>query len=169
MQDSSTAEPSGGQKDTKETDDVVMEGKGDLWTPLNCLVEAANRTKTSKSNTQGLTVSKSEPRNVAESELGIPESKTEAESRNALGNQLYVPKTKTKDPEQTKVKINSNGTSLLPGPVKRRRLRAANRNRAASSSGELSTSAQVILDASGANHNRRNSPIWFSLVASEDR
>lgn len=168
MQDSSTAEPSSGQKANKETENVVTEGKGDLWTPLNCLVEAANRTKTSKSNTQGLTVAKSEPRNVADSEPHMPESKIEAESRDALDNQSYMPKSKTKEPEQTKLKNNSNGASLLPGPVKRRRLRVANRNRAASSSGELSTSAQVILDASGANHNRRNSPIWFSLVAFED-
>ena len=35
-------------------DDVeVMEGKADLWTPLNCLVKTANRTKSSKSNLQG--------------------------------------------------------------------------------------------------------------------
>lgn len=162
-QDSSTAEPSA----NKETDDVVMEGKADLWTPLNCLVEAANRTKTSRSNTQGLAVAKSEPRNAPDSEPRNSETKTEAESPIALDHQSYMPKTKMKEPEQSKVKNNSNGTSLLPGPVKRRRLRAANRNRAAAS-GE-SASAQVMLDASGANRNRRNSPIWFSLVASEDR
>lgn len=162
MQDSSTAEPSA----NKEREDVIVEGK-DLWTPLNCLVEAANRTKTSKSNTQGHTVAKSEQRNASDNEPLISESKTEAKSPNALDNQSFMPKTKVKEHEQTKVKNNGNGTSLVPGPVKRRRLRGANRNRAAAS-GE-STSAQVMLDASGANPNRRNSPIWFSLVASEDR
>ncbi|XP_062084463.1 E3 ubiquitin protein ligase DRIP2-like [Humulus lupulus] len=164
MQDSSSAEPSG----KKERNDLVMEGKADLWKPLTCLVEVANRTKTSKSNnTQGAHVAKSEIRNALDSELHTPDTKTEADSPNALDSQSYMPKTKIKEPEQAKVKNNSNGTSLLPGPVKRRRLRAANRNRAASS-GE-SASAQVMLDASGANRSRRNSPIWFSLVASEER
>nr|XP_048325241.1 E3 ubiquitin protein ligase DRIP2-like isoform X2 [Ziziphus jujuba var. spinosa] len=169
MQDSSLAEPSNDQKRNKEkeNDGEATEGKADLWTPLNCLVEAANRTKSSKSNTQGLTLPKSEPQNAHDSELSIRGNKTEAESLNA-DSEIYMPKTKMKEPDHTKVKNNSNGTTLLPGPVKRRRLRASNRNRAAPS-GELCASAQVMLDASGAIRCRRNSPIWFSLVASEDR
>lgn len=169
MKDSSLAEPSNDQKRNKEkeNDGEATEGKADLWTPLNCLVEAANRTKSSKSNTQGLTLPKSEPQNAHDSELSIRGNKTEAESLNA-DSEIYMPKTKMKEPDHTKVKNNSNGTTLLPGPVKRRRLRASNRNRAAPS-GELCASAQVMLDASGAIRCRRNSPIWFSLVASEDR
>uniref|UniRef100_A0A803PZN9 RING-type domain-containing protein n=1 Tax=Cannabis sativa TaxID=3483 RepID=A0A803PZN9_CANSA len=164
MQDSLSAEPSG----KKENDDLGMEGKADLWKPLTCLVEVANRTKTSKStNTQGSTVAKSEKSMALDSEVHTPDTKTEADSPNGLDSQSYEPKTKTKESEQTKVKNNGNGTTVLPGPVKRRRMRAANRKRAASS-GE-SASAQVMLDASGANRDRRDSPIWFSLVASEDK
>lgn len=169
MQDSSIAEPSTEQRrhNEIENDGETTEGKADLWTPLNCLVEAANRTKSSKSNTQGLTLPKSEPLNALDSDLYIRGNKTEAEALNA-DSEMYMHKTKMKEPEYTKGKNNSNGTALLPGPIKRRRLRPANRNRAAPS-GELCASAQVMLDASGAIHCRRNTPIWFSLVASEDR
>ncbi|CAI0433879.1 unnamed protein product [Linum tenue] len=47
-QQSAAAEPSNGQQQMDgngEDDGEVVEGKADLWTPLNCLVEAANRTK----------------------------------------------------------------------------------------------------------------------------
>lgn len=146
-QDSSAAEASSEQKGNIDID--AVEGKADLWTPLNCLVEAANRTKTSKSHshTQGLGV-------VAKLEspgLHISEGRSEADS--------------LKEREQhAKAKLNGNGSSM---PIKRRRLRKANRNRTVVSENG-SASAQAAIDASGVSRSKRDSPIWFSLAASQD-
>ncbi|GAV86265.1 zf-C3HC4 domain-containing protein [Cephalotus follicularis] len=169
-QDSSMAEPSNKHRanEDAENDVEINEGKADLWTPLNCLVEAANRTKSSKSNSQVPSLGKSDIVNSLD-ELYMLEPKDGAESPNALDSEVYVPKAKTKEHgHNTKVHDDRNGTNSLSGPVKRRRLRAADRKRAAASE-ELCAAAQGMLDAGLAKHNRRNSPIWFSLVASEDQ
>ncbi|XP_004302060.1 PREDICTED: E3 ubiquitin protein ligase DRIP2-like [Fragaria vesca subsp. vesca] len=165
MQDSSMPENSYEQKPKK--DDVeVIEGKADLWTPLNCLVEAANRTKSSKSNPQGQLPAKSEPLNALDSisELYMPENNTDAESPDALESHVHVPKVKIKEPENsTRGKKNINAAAVT-GSMKRKRFHAGNRNRGAPSV-ESGDSTQ---DVRGAKHNRRNNPIWFSLVAAEN-
>lgn len=155
------------QKPNKDSDNdgEVIEGKTDLWTPLNCLVEVANRTKSSKSNTQGLSAGKLEPDNG----LCINDYKSRAESSHASDDEIYTHKTKMKEPEYTKVKNKSKGTELFPRPAKRKRIRATNHNKAASSRKLYCASAQAMLDASQAQNIRQNSPIWFSLIASEDR
>ncbi|XP_050380620.1 E3 ubiquitin protein ligase DRIP2-like [Argentina anserina] len=166
MQDSSLPETSYEQKLNK--DDVeVTEGKADLWTPLNCLVEAANRTKSSKSNPEGL--ARPEPLNALDSicELYMPENNTDAESQDAMDSHENVPKAKIKEPENsTRGKKNINA-AVVSGTLKRKRLHASNRNRGAPS-GESCDSAQALLDAHGAKRARRDSPIWFSLVAAEN-
>ncbi|KAM1251062.1 hypothetical protein ACFX2J_033371 [Malus domestica] len=144
----------------------IIEGKADLWTPLNCLVEAANRTKSSKPNSQGLHA-KSDPTSSLDSELYMSQIKAEGELPNALDciRNAYTPKTKKKEADQkARGKNNSNGTGAS-GPVKRKRVRTANQNRVAAS-GESSASTQLMLDTCGAKY--RNVPVWFSLVASED-
>ncbi|KAJ4832630.1 hypothetical protein Tsubulata_001359 [Turnera subulata] len=166
-QDSSAVEPSGEQRPNHgaEDDVEVIEGKADLWTPLNCLVEAANRTKSSKSNL-GLSTAKSELANALDSELhscgksgiGSPEDQDGQTSTNKMKN-----KERGQGP---KVQDDKNGTSPTPA-VKRRRLTAA-RKRAAMSE-ELSSSGQTLSDAALSKSNRRNGPIWFALVASEDQ
>ncbi|XP_031268749.1 E3 ubiquitin protein ligase DRIP1-like [Pistacia vera] len=170
-QDSCKAEPYNEQRAYEDTENDVemMEGKADLWTPLNCLVEAANRTKSSKSSSQGLSLVKSDLQNAADSELYMPETKSKVDLPNAPGSEVCLPRSKLKEHGQnTKFHDDKNGKSLLSGPVKRRRLRAAAKKRDAESS-ELCAAAKVMLDASGAKHKRRNSPVWFSLVASEDQ
>ena len=157
-----------GEPSIEEKDSNITEGKADLWTPLTCLVEAANRTKSSKSNAQGQTISKSEPRDAPE--IPICEIKAEAGLANALNKEwsmLSGSKRKMKEPEHMKAENDSNGADLHPAPVKRRRFRAANRNRAATYA-EVCASAQLMLDASESSRVRRNNQIWFSLVASED-
>ncbi|RVX20445.1 E3 ubiquitin protein ligase DRIP1 [Vitis vinifera] len=64
-QNSPSAEPSIHSTPNKETENGAesWEGKFDLWKPLNCLVEVANRTKSLKFNSQGSAV-KSEPMHV---------------------------------------------------------------------------------------------------------
>ncbi|CAI0433886.1 unnamed protein product [Linum tenue] len=122
-----------------EDDGEVVEGKADLWTPLNCLVEAANRTKSLKSNSQQL-------QSVANSEIfsTVPdlESRTLDKQLNVespivgQGGETYIlHESKNKEPDQ-----GFNGEDDDKGsnnPM----------NRA----------------------NRRNCAVWFSLVASEKR
>lgn len=170
LQDSSMAEPSNSLRHEHLENNVeAVEGKADLWTPLNCLVEAANRTKSTKPNFQGSSMAKLEPSNVADGDIDAQESKEKALSLGAPNYGLYMPKTRNKEHgSNAKAKDNhNNGTTSLPESMKRKRLRATARNKAAAS-GELGSPAQVVLDASAAKC-RRNSPIWFTLIASEDR
>ncbi|XP_058728677.1 probable WRKY transcription factor 21 isoform X2 [Vicia villosa] len=79
-----------------------------------------------------------------------------------------MPKTKNKsNGHKTKFGDDKDGNTLPSGPVKRKRMRPANQKRTAAS--EMSASAQLVLDATGSRCNRKNSPIWFTLVASEDQ
>ena len=88
-QNFSVAEPSNEQKHNEDTENDVeiIEGKVDQWTPLNCLVEAANRTKSSKSNSQGPSLAKSEQANAHDSEVYMSETKARAESPSVLDNE----------------------------------------------------------------------------------
>ncbi|KAJ9185833.1 hypothetical protein P3X46_005420 [Hevea brasiliensis] len=169
-QDSSVGDPLKTLKHKEEPEDDVeiIEGKADLWTPLNCLVEAANRSKSSKSKLQGLSLAKSELLSAPSSEFQSPGTKSRADSPNGHESEVYMPKTKNKEHGQDmKVQDDNNVINSLHASVKRRRL-TASRKRAAMAE-ELSASAQRMLDAGGAKNNRRNCPIWFSLVASEDQ
>ncbi|OMO96289.1 Prefoldin beta-like protein [Corchorus olitorius] len=167
-QDSSMAEPSAERRSKEDPDDVEMlEGKADLWTPLNCLVEAANR-KSSKLNSQGLATSKAEPHNASDCHSYMPETKADPESSPVPDGRLCITKNKSKEHGQnSKVQDENNGTSLITRPVKRRRMRPAQKKAAGSE--ERVVSARALLDALGAKCNRKSSPIWFSLVASEDQ
>lgn len=171
MQNSSVADSSKEQRlnDNDMEDDVkITEGKADLWTPLNCLVEAANRTKSSKSHSQGLSLAKSGLLDGPDCDTHLYETKPRVDSLNGHHSEVYRPKTKNKEHGLgIRIHDDKNVTSSLPVSVKRRRLTAA-RKRAATA-GDFSTSAQAMLDTAGAKSNRRNGPIWFSLVASEDQ
>lgn len=152
--------------DTKNNADIT-EGKVDLWTPLNCLVEAANRTKSSKSNSQGFSLAKQEPL-ITRSGLNMPEITTKSEPPATSHSELRIPKTKTKDNgHKTKFGDDKDGNIVAPGQVRRRRVRPAGQKRALAS--EISASGQLMQDAVGGRHNRKNCPVWFSLVASEDQ
>ncbi|GFY90695.1 ABI3-interacting protein 3 [Actinidia rufa] len=95
----------------KENDTEAWEGNVDLW-PLNCLVEAANRTKSSKLSSQDSPPAKSEPANVPDYEVPVPKTKVKEHHH------------------KSKVQEEKNGTSSLSGPVKRKRLHAADRKNA---------------------------------------
>ncbi|KAL5561787.1 hypothetical protein UlMin_031534 [Ulmus minor] len=120
-----------------------LEGKLDLWKPLNCLVEVANRTKTLKSNSQG-----------SENKVELPESLLHKSKRN-----------------KRKIKIEDEKTNTDPvssETVKPKKLRRIRRKKD-SAYGESIISPQALLDAASAKHERRVGPIWFSLIASEDQ
>ncbi|KAL6989478.1 RING-type E3 ubiquitin transferase [Sarracenia purpurea var. burkii] len=132
----------------KENGAVVWERNVDLWKPLNCLVEAANRTKSSKFSPQYSSTVKLEPVNASDYEIDVPRTKI------------------TEHQQKLKVQDDKNKKSSFLGLVKRRRLRTVDRKNAA---GGLRASTKTMLDAHGAKQNRKRCPIWFSLVASEDQ
>ncbi|KAK5820268.1 E3 ubiquitin ligase DRIP2 -like protein [Gossypium arboreum] len=128
----------------------AWDGKLDLWKPLNCLVEVANRTKSFKSNSQG-SDSKLEPSCVPSIEAHTCKSKHRE--------------------DKCKTKLEDERTSAGPATsetVTPKKLRRVSRKRA-SGFGDSGISPQAVLDAAGPKHERRIGPVWFSLVASEDQ
>ncbi|CAN1233530.1 E3 ubiquitin protein ligase DRIP2 [Linum perenne] len=148
----------------------IVEGKADQWTPLNFLVEVANSTKSSNSPMQ--TGAKPELSNGPVFGPNSLDKMVKLESHAGHGSEMYIPKSKSKEHDHRirvhdEVKDEFKDTNPDPPPVKRRRLTAARRRAAMSE--ELSASTQVILDAAMRNGNRRDLPVWFSLVASNDK
>ncbi|XP_010326435.1 E3 ubiquitin protein ligase DRIP2 isoform X3 [Solanum lycopersicum] len=148
---SSSAEPSSHPTPDKETENGSQqwEGKVDLWKPLNCLVEAANRSKSSRFTSDGSTA--------------------KSEGRHSHDREGHVRKTKVKEHGQkSKIKDDNNSDPAPPEfdkPKKSRRIR----QKKASFYGEFDISPQTFLDATTARCEKRIYPIWFSLVASEDQ
>lgn len=134
---------------------------------MNCLVEAANRTKSSRSNSLGTPYAKLESPTTPHGGLDMSEITTKSDPPTSVQSELHMPKTKNRDNGHKKFGDDKEGSTLPSGPVKRRRLRPAGQKRAEAS--KMSASGQVMLDATGSRCNRKNSPIWFSLVASEDQ
>lgn len=133
----------------------MWKGNVDQWKPLNCLVEAANRTKSSKHNLQYSAPVKLESVNALDSAVHVPNSA------------IHVPKIKIKEHKhKSKLKDDQSKILSLLGLVKRRRLAAVDQKNTV---GRSSSSAQAMLDVHGGKKNRRKCPIWFSLVASEDQ
>ncbi|XP_014514667.1 E3 ubiquitin protein ligase DRIP2 isoform X1 [Vigna radiata var. radiata] len=168
--DPSMAEPSKKHKPNEDKENSVEHGEGkvDLWTPLNCLVEAANRTKSSRSNSQAIPLAKLESPFTPHGGQNIPEITTKTDLPASVHSELNIPKSKNKDTgHKTILGDDKDANSLPSGPVKRRRLRPAGQKRVAAS--EMSSSSPAPLNATGSKCNRKNSPIWFSLVASEDQ
>ncbi|XP_062023440.1 E3 ubiquitin protein ligase DRIP2-like [Rosa rugosa] len=123
------------------------DGKLDLWKPLNCLVEVANRTKSLKPNSQG----------------------SERAEAAVIPNETQVRKFKNKENKQkSKVEDEKNSTHPpSPETIKPKKLRRARQKREAV--GESSVTPQAVLDAASGKLERRVGPIWFSLVASEEQ
>ncbi|GAB4855391.1 hypothetical protein Ancab_024014 [Ancistrocladus abbreviatus] len=129
-----------------ENHNEQWEGKVDLWKPLTCLVEAANRTKFSRSSTQGPSHFKSEPSNVQDADVCVAKIKPDENG--------YMPEAQDE----------KDNVLSLAGPTKRKRLRPAKRSKEAAPM-DSRNSTQFVINAS--RHCRENIPIWFSLVASE--
>ncbi|GMI66476.1 DREB2A-interacting protein 2 [Hibiscus trionum] len=146
----SSAEPSQRMNKDARNGDEPWDGKLDLWKPLNCLVEVANRTKSFKSTPQG-SDSKLEPNHVPKVEAQMGKSKNKED--------------KCKSKVEDEKNIAGPGTSETVTP---KRLRRIHRKRA-SGFGDSGISPQVVLNAAGTKHERRIGPVWFSLVASEDQ
>ncbi|KAG8370756.1 hypothetical protein BUALT_Bualt13G0016600 [Buddleja alternifolia] len=118
----------------------------DIWKPLTCLVEAANRSKSSKLSAQG-----------------------SVEELHSYENEGLLSKTKNKENRQkSKLKDEKNCSDHAPSeserPKKLRKIRA----KKAQQFGEVRVSPQDVLDATDAKFDKRDHPIWFSLVASDE-
>ena len=149
-------------EDTENSTELA-EGKGDLWTPLNCLVEAANRTKSSKSNSQGTPHAKLESPSTAYGGLDMAATTTKSDLPTSLKSAFHMAKTKIKDNRHKRFGADKEGHTLHSGPaVKQKRPLRPGQERAEASE----TSAS---DTTGSRCDGKNSPIWFSLVASEDQ
>ncbi|THU46902.1 hypothetical protein C4D60_Mb09t09810 [Musa balbisiana] len=120
--------------------------KTELWKPLNCLVEAANSTKSFKSSPQSAVI-KSERINNPDVETNI----------NKTRNKEHLHKSKVQDEKNNSIQTPSV-------TAKARRLQGVNRKRK-----DLSSSAHALFDAASAQCDRRICPIWFQLLASFDQ
>lgn len=128
-----------------ENSNEGREGKVDLWKPLNTLVEAANRSKFSKSNLQGSSHVKADASCSGDTDIGMNKTRTEENGH------------------RDEVQDDKSSFPTVAGPGKRKRLRPSNRNR---SSAEPSSPQVVINETS---RNWKEGPIWFSLIASEEQ
>ncbi|XP_074577382.1 E3 ubiquitin protein ligase DRIP2-like isoform X2 [Curcuma longa] len=117
----------------------------DIWNPLNCLVEAANRTKAFSSVTQRPVV-KDEKFNGCDGEVNIKNER------------VKVHQHKSKILEQT------DSILLQPVTLKESRLQSLKRR-----SKDLTASSQSSLDAQNSQFARKINPIWFSLVPSAEQ
>jgi E3 ubiquitin-protein ligase DRIP len=134
LQISSNAESSNKNVDDSEE----LTDKGELWQPLNCLVEAANRTKSFRSSSQNPVV-KGEQLN------GTPSSTyTNRKAR----EHLTKPKTEDvkKEVPMPPIMLKKRG-----GTGRRRR--------------QLQVPADAKPDAAVTQNEKKFSSIWFSLVA----
>ncbi|XP_059300868.1 E3 ubiquitin protein ligase DRIP2-like isoform X1 [Lycium ferocissimum] len=151
-QNSSSAELSGQPTPDNETENGTdqWEGKVDLWKPLNCLVEVANRSKSAKFTSQGSTA--------------------KSECLDSHDNEAHVRKTKVKK-HGLKIKVHNDKNNSGPAQLESDKPKKIRRNRQkkASEFEGFSISPQTVLDAMATKCERRNNPIWFSLVASEDQ
>lgn len=149
MSQNSAGEPSN-RSPHKEREDSSehWEGKVDLWKPLTCLVEAANRSKSSKFNTE--------------------DSHVKSEVQNPYEKEVLLRKLKNKEHgKKSKVKDEKNCSDPTPQETERpKKLRRVWQK--AQNVGNFRVPPQVVLDAAGAKFDRKNCPIWFSLVASND-
>ncbi|KAF8721868.1 hypothetical protein HU200_022812 [Digitaria exilis] len=122
--------------DSKESGD-----KAELWQPLNCLVEAANRTKSFRSSSQNPVV--------------------KGEQFNGSPSSTYASKTKARENlQKSKIEDDKKDVPMPPVLPKRRGQGSVRRRR------EVQPPADSKPAAAAAQNEKKFSSIWFSLVAS---
>ncbi|XP_050203949.1 E3 ubiquitin protein ligase DRIP2-like [Mercurialis annua] len=124
-----------------------FDAKSDLWQPLNCLVEVANRSKSFKS----------------------PHfSDNKVECSNDHDNESQLQKTKLRENNgKFKVEDEKNRIDAPSEPSRSKRSRKLRRRKEATLE-DSGISPQAVVDTN-AKHEKRAGPIWFSLVASADQ
>ncbi|KAJ4846231.1 hypothetical protein Tsubulata_012545 [Turnera subulata] len=129
--------------------DKSCEAQAEVPKPLNLLVDGTSNTKSNKSNLG---------ENIFQKKLTDPHE-----------NEAQVLKTMTKElVNESKVDgDDSDSIASLSGSVKRRRLQGSRQKGGVVTEG-LNVRAQVVSD-SNSKCDARFSPIWFSLIASDDQ
>ncbi|KAL6894636.1 hypothetical protein ACP4OV_008734 [Aristida adscensionis] len=142
---SSNAEASNNSSNKEATDNSKeLEDKAELWQPLNCLVEAANKTKSFRSSSQNSVV-KGEQLN------GSPSS-THA---NKIKAREHLQKSKIEDDKKD---------ATMPSATPKRKAQGTGRRRR-----EFQAPADAKPDAAATQSAKKFSSIWFSLIASFDQ
>ncbi|GER29715.1 ring finger protein [Striga asiatica] len=148
-QTSASGEPSTKHSPDSQREDLsgaYEEEKVDLWKPLNCLVEAASSTKSSKLNNVQGSSGKPEARE-SEGLVSKSKSRDHRQKAKAQEDKDVVDQTRT-EPER---------------PKKRQRAR----QKKVQTFGGSKVTQQAVLDAASVKSERKNYPIWFSLVSDE--
>ncbi|PKU63500.1 E3 ubiquitin protein ligase DRIP2 isoform X1 [Dendrobium catenatum] len=130
----------------QDTENSPESYKSELWKPLNCLVEVANRTKSLKSGPQTPAV--------------------KAEQTNGPDNESHMYRTKVRE-HPSKLKMKDEKNNYVPASsamAKARRMQGVSRKRK-----EQGPSAQAVLDVADAARERRICPVWLSLLSSADQ
>ncbi|KAL5702076.1 RING-type E3 ubiquitin transferase [Ranunculus cassubicifolius] len=126
----------------EENDTENLSDKLDVWKPLNCLVEAANRTKPIKFQMQG----------------------SDVKSENPHGGSR-TPKGKVRK-HLNRRQVDEDNGSTSATLAKSKKLNKTRRRRTSAANDFGGLSAQAVASS----YKRDiNSPIWFKLVASEDQ
>lgn len=143
---SSNAEASNHSSNIDAEDDSKDElaDKSELWRPLNCLVEAANRTKSFKSSSQSPVV--------------------KAEQLNGSSSSTFACKTKSRENLQKSKIEEDKKDAPMPPMLPKRRVQGTTRRRR-----EVQARADAKPDAAAAQNAKKFSSVWFSLVASFDQ
>ncbi|XP_042405340.1 E3 ubiquitin protein ligase DRIP2-like isoform X1 [Zingiber officinale] len=128
----------------KQNGGLSFQDKVDIWNPLNCLVEAANRTKAFSSVPQRPVV--------------------KDEKFNDYGGETNISNERHKV-HQHKSKILEKTDSILMQPVTQKESRLQKVTR----SNDLTASARSSHDAQNSQSVRKINPIWFSLVPSVEQ
>lgn len=150
LQNSTSGGPSSQPSPDKGRRNSSEKGKHDLWKPLTCLVEAANRSKSSKSSTQGSLVKSDEQHTNDCEDL----------QRKSKYKELR---------KKSKVREEKNCSDYTTPPESERPKKLRKMRQKAENFGEFKVPPQVVLDAAtSAKSDKRNHPIWFSLVASDE-
>ena len=145
VQNDSDAVPSVLASNKDKQNDKEYVDKTELWEPLDCLFEAAKRTKALCSSQQSPVVKADQ---VSGLDSEVPNSRTNLREH----------------PHKSKVQNDKNGIPISPLLAKARRLHGVSRRRR-----ERGTSAQAQLDAVGCKRERKIQQFWFSLVAAADQ
>ncbi|KAK9057360.1 hypothetical protein SSX86_022195 [Deinandra increscens subsp. villosa] len=151
-QDSSTPELSSHPpSDEEKQNGQPWEGKVD-WKPLNDLVEAANRSKSSKLTSQGSTV-KSEPSYTLKFDKTVSKFKGK--------DQLHRSKV-----QDDSLEADDATESLKPKKLRRKRKK---KDGGLEDSGVTTTQAMVVYGGNNGGREKRSYPIWFQLVPFEEQ
>ncbi|EPS67894.1 hypothetical protein M569_06878, partial [Genlisea aurea] len=131
----------------KENGSRAWDPNVDVWKPLNCLVEVANRSKSSKFSFQG-SACKPEAHHAQDNEGVVGKVK----------NREHKQKSKVHDEKKDHIDHSTN--TEVEKPMKLRKIRLKKPRKF----GDFQFPPQDVLDTK---FNHRSYPIWFSLVSDE--